>query len=85
MIVETATAVYHFEQEGGVLFRYPKDEGTVDHDVAELRRDTLPIPYRFLKPPALGERMEMMLQIRTDGVTTLRVTTPVTSIDGQDI
>lgn len=85
MIIETETAVYHLEEDKGVLFRFPKQEGTVDHDVAELRRDALPIPYKILVAPVIGAPMQFLLQIRTDGVTTIRTTTPVVSINGQDI
>jgi hypothetical protein len=84
MIIETVTAVYHLEEE--VLYRFPREESEnpVDHDVAELRRDALPIPYRLLKVPVVGEPMQFLLLIREDGVPTVRTTTPVTSIDGRD-
>ena len=82
MIIETETAVYHLTE--GMLTRYPKQEGTEDRDVAELRRDTFSIPYRILHGPVIGEPMQFMLLIRTDGVPTVRTTTPVISINGQD-
>ena len=83
MIIETVTAVYHLTE--GMLTRYPKEEGTEDHDVAELRRDSFSIPYRILHGPVIGEPMQFMLLIRTDGVPTVRTTTPVISINGQDM
>ena len=83
MIVKTQTAVYVLDVPMGVLRRYPL-ENLVNHGwpVAELRKDTQAIPYKLVRPPVVGEPAEFILEIRNDGVPTLRTTTPVTEISG---
>lgn len=85
MIIQTETAVYVLDVPMGVLRRYPR-ENLVNHgwQVAELRKDTQAIPYKLIRPPIVGEPAEFILEIRNDGVPTLRTTTPVTEISGDD-
>ena len=83
VIVQTATAAYVLDQANGLLTRYPRDAGdslSVDHDVAELRKDGTAIPYRLIGELVVGQRAQFMLQIRDDGVTTLRTTTPIEAL-----
>jgi hypothetical protein len=86
MIIETVTAIYHLEEEQGVLYRFPREESEnpVDHDVAELRRDALPIPYEAVGTLRVGQPAQFLLRIRDDGVRTIRTTTPIVSINGRD-
>lgn len=86
MIIETETAVYQLDMETGMLCRFPRQEsvGTWADYVAELRKDQEPIPFRMARMPVVGERMQFILDIRNDGVPTLRTTTPVVSIGGAE-
>jgi hypothetical protein len=88
MIVQTETAVYVINEAEGVLTRYPRENyvGQNAHDVAHLRRDHQIIPYRLHPhfPLRVGEPAVFILNIRNDGVETVRTTTPVVSIDGMD-
>ena len=83
MVVETQTAVYVLDEPRGVLRRYPR-ENLVNHGwaVAELRKDTQAIPYALHPefPLTVGEPAVFILDIRNDGVATIRTTTPVVSI-----
>jgi len=82
MIVQTETAVYVLNPQEGVLTRYPRQELDREWAVAELRKDHQIIPYRLGRPLVVGEPAVFILNIRNDGVETVRTTTPVTSIDG---
>lgn len=52
--------------------------------VSRLRQDTEPIQLLQLRNLAVGESMVLVLDIRADGVLTVRPTTPVTSIRRAD-
>lgn len=86
MIIETETAIYMLDMEAGVLRRFPRENvlGSWANDVAHLRRDTQAIPFRMARVPVVGERMQFILDVRNDGIPTLRTTTPVISIDGAE-
>jgi hypothetical protein len=83
MIVQTETAVYVLDPPIGVLWRYPR-ENLVNHGwaVAALRKDNQAIPYELHPnyPLEVGKPAVFILQIRNDGVSTIRTTTPVTQI-----
>lgn len=86
MIVQTVTAVYVINEAKGVLTRYPRENlvGQNAHDVAHLRKDHQVIPYQLHPhfPLEVGKPAVFILDIRNDGVETVRTTTPVMSIDG---
>lgn len=84
MIVQTETAVYVLSPRDGVLTRYPREELDREWYVAELRKDHQIIPYRLERPLEVGKPAVFILNIRNDGVETIRTTTPVISIDGQE-
>ena len=84
MIVQTETAVYVLYPEEGVLTRYPRTELDREWAVAELRKDHQIIPYKLHPwfPLTVGQPAVFILNIRNDGVETLRTTTPVLFIEG---
>jgi hypothetical protein len=83
VVVETESAVYVIDEPNGVLRRYPR-ENLVNHgmEASKLRMDTQSIPYRLHPhfPLEVGEPAVFILNIRNDGVETIRTTTPVVSI-----
>jgi hypothetical protein len=83
VIVETESAVYVIDEPGGTLRRYPR-ENLVNHgmEASKLRMDTQSIPYKLHPqfPLTVGEPAVFILNIRNDGVETIRTTTPVVSI-----
>lgn len=81
MIVQTETAVYVIDRLEKKLRRYPRAEA-VGWNIAQLRMDGEAIPYIELGNIAIGEPAQFVLQIRDDGVQTIRTTTPVISIGG---
>jgi hypothetical protein len=84
VIVQTETAVYVLNPLEGVLTRYPRQELDREWYVAELRKDHQIIPYRLHPhfPLEVGKPAVFILNIRNDGVETVRTTTPVVSIEG---
>lgn len=85
MIVQTETAVYVLDTASEMLTRYRREVAPEGWPSAsQLRRDGERIPYRMHpgKPLAVGEPAVFILQIRDDGVETVRTTTPVVSIAG---
>lgn len=88
MIVETETAIYMLDLVSQKLKRYPRDSPVVVEDswhllpaaVAALRKDGEAIPFQFLAPLEVGKPAQFLLQIRSDGVQTVRVTTDVLKI-----
>lgn len=84
MIVQTEGAVYVLNPADGVLTRYPREEFNSEWEIAKLRMDHQNIPYRLAKPLVIGEPAVFILNIRNDGVETVRTTTPVKSIDGAE-
>lgn len=90
MIVETETAIYALDLETGLLKRFPRTEpvetdwANLQHTaravVATLRKDGEAIPFKLLAPLEVGKSARFELQIRDDGVSTIRTTTDVISI-----
>jgi hypothetical protein len=88
VIVETEGAVYALDLAAMKLRRYPRDEIVVVEDsphllpatVAALRRDGQAIPFTLLAPLEVGKPAQFLLQIRDDGVQTIRTTTDVLNI-----
>lgn len=76
MIVETESgSIYELDLVNNTVQRVP------GKDSNKLRKDEAIVPLlRMPNPPTVGEPMLMYLDIRGDGIETLRGTTPVTSI-----
>ena len=88
MIVETESAIYVLDLVAFKLKRMPRDK-PVDWEnsrhtaraiVATLRMDGEAIPFQFLAPLEIGKPAQFLLQIRDDGVQTVRTTTDVLNI-----
>lgn len=88
MIVETEGSIYLLDLVAMKLERFPRDAPVVVENsphtlpaaVAALRKDGEAIPFEFLKPLKVGEPAQFLLQIRDDGVQTIRTTTDVLTI-----
>lgn len=88
MIVETEGSIYLLDLVAMKLERFPRDAPVVVENsphtlpaaVAALRKDGEAIPFEFLKPLKVGEPAQFLLQIRDDGVQTIRTTTDVLNI-----
>jgi hypothetical protein len=83
VVIDTEASVYVIDEPNGVLRRYPR-ENLVNHglEASKLRMDTQSIPYKLHPrfPLEVGKPAVFILQIRNDGVETVRTTTPVVSI-----
>lgn len=88
MIVETESAIYALDLAAMTLQRHPRPEPIVVENprdglpayVASLRKDGEGIPFEFLAPLEIGKPAQFILQIRDDGVRTIRTTTDIISI-----
>jgi hypothetical protein len=90
MIVETESAIYALDLVAMKLKRMPRDkvvevdwpnmQHTARAVVASLRMDGEAIPFNFLAPLEIGKPAQFLLQIREDGVQTIRTTTDVLKI-----
>ena len=90
MIVETESAIYALDLVAMKLKRMPRDEPvevdwpnmqhTARAIVASLRMDNEAIPFEFLAPLEVGQPAQFLLQIRDDGVQTIRTTTDVLKV-----
>ena len=91
MIIETETAIYSLDLIHMRLRRIPRDEvvETGVHElpaaIAALRKDHEEIPFEFLAPLEVGKPAKFLLQIREDGVQTVRTTTDVLSVSAGDL
>jgi hypothetical protein len=92
MIVETESAVYTLDMAAMKLKRTPRDapiEVEKPRDglpaaVVDLRKDGEAIPFQFLAPLEIGKPAQFLLEIRNDGVHTIRTTTDVLRIYGAE-
>lgn len=76
MIVHTETgSVYDINQADNTVKRLP------DPDGGQLRKDNEVVPLLSLIKPVIGEPMTMLIDVRGDGVQTVRHTSPVTKIE----
>lgn len=88
MIIETESSIYLLDLAAMTLERFPRDAPVIVENsphtlpaaVAALRKDGQAIPFEFLKPLKVGEPAQFLLQIRDDGVQTIRTTTDVLTI-----
>lgn len=84
MIIATEGAIYVIDALEKVLTRYPREGGRDlrDFGVASLRKDGEAIPYLSIGTLRVGQPAQFLLQIRDDGVQTVRTTTPIVAITG---
>lgn len=83
MIIQTETAVYVIDTLAKMLTRYRREEAPDDWPApSQLRMDGEAIPYKEIGTLRVGQPAQFLLQIRKDGVGTIRTTTPIRSIDG---
>lgn len=88
MIVETESAIYALDLVAMKLKRMPRSrpidvensQHTLRAVVATLRKDNEAIPFEFMAPLEIGKPAQFLLQIRDDGVQTIRTTTDVLNI-----
>ena len=86
--VRTASGtIYRFEASaaGSFLTRYAQFTATTPEyqhlPVYDMRKDGAPIPVLAFSGVQLGEEILFTLQVRSDGVETIRRTTPAVGID----
>jgi hypothetical protein len=78
-LVETTSAAYVFDMDARTIVRRPKERSA--WPIAELRKDEQVIPLIKLPWSAMvGWPLQMIIDVRGDGVVTVRNTTPVESI-----
>lgn len=82
--VTTETSSYIVNLTENTVTRIPGDLATpplTDIITATLRRDNTTVPLLMLRLCRVGEPMQLLLDIRGDGIPTLRTTTIVQSIE----
>ena len=82
--VRTKTAEYRLDFDNGLLIRNPVGVPAGEPEawpVADLRLDKESIPFKLLGDIEVGKPLQVLLDIRKDGILTVRSTTPVVSID----
>ena len=83
-LVVTESSTYLFDLDGRTATRYPGTGPAAEEDddwlVADLRRDGEPISLIGLDRCQVGERLIAVLDIRRDGVVTVREATIVVTI-----
>lgn len=82
LLVRTETSVYKIDFDENKVVRNPQEGLELPDDVilSELRKDDEAIDLISIQEIVLGEPMIMVLDIRKDGIPTLRHTTYVTEI-----
>lgn len=82
--IHTETALYLLDRERKTISRQPgKGFGSIGEEAvetAELRRDTETLELHEMLTCEVGKPMEMLINVREDGILTYRVTTIVRSI-----
>ena len=83
MIVQTTTAVYVIDTATKMLTRYRREEAPDDWPASShLRKDGESVPYSTMGTLRVGQPAQFLLQLRDDGVQTIRTTTPILAITG---
>jgi hypothetical protein len=77
MKVVTLNATYVIDLEHMKVLRLPDKNA---QGALEMRRDAEEVTLYEVPTPIIGERMEMLIQVREDGLPTLRSTSQVTEI-----
>ena len=75
--IRTLTAIYSLDLDAGTLARVP-----VEEDATPLRRDEESVTLLELRECTLGQRMQLDIDLKVDGVPwTRRISTKVLSIE----
>lgn len=74
MKVITLNATYDIDMQSMKVTRLPQD------GAGQLRRDAEELTLYSVPNPVIGERMALWIQVREDGIPTLRDTSPVTEV-----
>lgn len=86
LLVRTETSSYliHRSSTPFWVIRNPDDEALHPSEgstvVSTLRKDNEQIPLLEMNDPTVGESLRLVLDIRGDGVSTFRLTTPVQEV-----
>jgi hypothetical protein len=84
--VTTETSVHLIDYDNMMVTRLPGEGGpAVPHlpppTVSDLRKDAEALPLLEVPEPVVGERLPLYVQIRDDGVPTIRLTTYVQAVE----
>ena len=80
VIVTTQTATYEVAPDRTWIVRYPAGEPPRGWTAADLRKDSERIPVLHWTEPVVGEQWRLILDVRGDGIQTIRTTTPVQAV-----
>lgn len=83
--VRTETSTYVLDLDAMTATRLPGTgagalPGLPPVETADLRRDAEPIPLLARPEPVVGRPLELLLQVREDGIPTVRVTNVVCEV-----
>lgn len=78
--VSTKSSTYVVDLGDMTLCRTPAQEGLDGFEVSQLRKDAETVPLLKLSRCVLGESMVALIDVRGDGVATVRQTTPIQQI-----
>jgi len=79
LVTTASNTRYRIDFDAGTATRYPDLED--DSDERQLRRDEEELPLHALTEFTIGYPMVLVLNLRGDGIPTIRTTTPVTAIE----
>lgn len=78
--VSTETATYIVNLDEKTLQRTPAQDAPEGTSVSQLRKDTKAVPLLQLEKCVVGEPMTALIDVRGDGVSTVRRTTIVQQV-----
>lgn len=81
MLVTTTTATYEVAPDRTWIVRHPAGEPPDGWTAADLRKDRERIPVLHFTEPVVGEPWRLVLDVRGDGIPTVRSTTPVRAVE----
>ena len=81
LVVTTRTASYLIDHDAGTLTRHPASHTPAGYRTAELRRDGDAVPLIAVLECAVGRPLVALIDVRGDGVPTLRRSTEVRAIE----
>lgn len=82
-LVRTRTSTYVLDLDERTLTRHPDGATATDSEyiAADMRKDGRAVPLRALLQCAVGVQLVTVIDVRGDGVDTVRMSTEVISID----
>jgi hypothetical protein len=84
LLLTASGTAYRLEvrADGGTLTRYPREEpSSAGYERADLRQDGEPLPLLGIIQAEVGTPAVFLVDVRHDGIPTLRTTTPVLTIE----